>query len=123
MIASLSRVRRLEPRFFGPIRSSDVDSRAFHLAIVLRLTPYCLARTVFFSSLAWIARRSLGVVVAQECVRICARWLLGARWLRFGATRISLELPCTGCHAPDRACGRSAPVGKAAPAPSSPVQA
>src|SRR5208337_5294429 len=61
MIASLSRVRRLEPRFFGPIRSSDVDSRAFHLAIVLRLTPYRSARTVFFSSLAWIARRTLGV--------------------------------------------------------------
>jgi len=73
--------------FFGPIRSSDVDSRAFHLAIVLRLTPYRLARATFFSSLSWIARRTLGVVVAQECVCGCA-----AR-PRFRATRTFSESP------------------------------
>ena len=38
---------KLERGFFGPIRSSDVNSRAFHLAIVLRLTPCRLARTMF----------------------------------------------------------------------------
>jgi|SRR5271165_860170 len=37
-----------EEGFFGPIRPSEVDSRVFHLAIVLRLTAYCLARTVVF---------------------------------------------------------------------------
>src|SRR5271165_3704505 len=69
MIASPITVRTLEHGFFGPMRSSDGDLRGFHLAIVLRLTPYRLAKTVFFSSLAWIARRILGVVVADPCVR------------------------------------------------------
>src|SRR5271167_4182952 len=63
MITSSSRVRNFERGFFGPIRTSDENLRAFHLAIVLRSTPYRLARTVFFSSLAWIASRTLGVVV------------------------------------------------------------
>src|SRR5271165_478308 len=72
MIGSSSCVRMLARGFVGPIRASDVDSRAFHLAIVLRLTPYRLARAMFFSSLSWIARRTLGVVVARECVCGCA---------------------------------------------------
>src|SRR5271166_1913436 len=72
MIASSSCVRMLARGFVGPIRASDVDSRAFHLAIVLRLTPYRLARAMFFSSLSWIARLTLGVIVARECVCGCA---------------------------------------------------
>src|SRR5208337_3848880 len=59
------RVRNFERGFFGRIRTPDENLRAFHLAIVLRSTPYRLARTVFFSSLAWIASRTLGVVVAE----------------------------------------------------------
>src|SRR5208337_313826 len=70
MITSSPRVRNFERGFFGPIRTSDENLRAFHLAIVLRLTPYRLARTVFFSSLAWIASRTLGVVFAEPCVRL-----------------------------------------------------
>jgi hypothetical protein len=34
-ITSSSRVRSVERGFFGPIRSSDTNFRAFHLAIVL----------------------------------------------------------------------------------------
>jgi hypothetical protein len=46
--------------FFGPMRASESKSRDFHLATVLRLTPYRSARTMSFSSLAWIARRIFG---------------------------------------------------------------
>jgi len=73
MIASSSRVS-FERGIFGPIRMSDENLRAFHLAIVLRSTPYRLARTVFFSLLAWIASRTLGVVVAEPCVRLASSW-------------------------------------------------
>ena len=60
MITSSWRLRNFGRGFFGPIRTSDENLRAFHLAIVLRSTPYRLARTVFFSSLAWIASQRLG---------------------------------------------------------------
>src|SRR5271165_6742530 len=70
MITSSPRVRNFERGFFGRLRTSDENLRAFHLAIVLRLTPYRLARAVFFSSLAWIASRTLGVVFAEPCVRL-----------------------------------------------------
>src|SRR6516162_7542879 len=88
MIASWSWLSTLEVGFFGPIRASEAKSRHLHLAIVLRLTPYRSARTMSFSSLAWIARRILGVVVVQVWVR------LRAARPPFCATRGSLQSPC-----------------------------
>jgi hypothetical protein len=83
MIASWFWLSTREVGFFGPMRASESKSRHLHLAIVLGLTPYRSARTMSFSSLAWIARRILGVVVAQVWVP-----LLAAR-PRFRATRRS----------------------------------
>jgi len=74
MLRAHAAVDAVEPGL--QIGVDDVDHRhelfGHHLAIVLRSTPYRLARTVFFSSLAWIASRTLGVVVAEPCVRLAS---------------------------------------------------
>ena len=108
MIAWSSSVRTLERGFFGPIRSSEVDSRPFHLATVLRSKPCRPARTVFVSSLAWIARRTFGVVLAEPCAR------LGGSRPRSRVNRVSPETSLAkNRHGPEGSWVR--PAGKADP--------
>src|SRR3954464_6142630 len=66
-MASSSIESTVERGSLGPVRSSWIEGRFFHLAAVFGLIPWRLASTLKLSWLCWIARRTAAVVRALPC--------------------------------------------------------